>query len=448
MRMRLTEKTKRTERTEGDAPIRAARRLHPSVLSVLTVLSCAKMEPPPGGPPDLAAPQLIAVRPESLQRIPNFSGQVEFRFDEIISEGGTPSTGTGTGDLEKLIIFSPTTRVPDVHWRRNRITVKPSEGWKPNRVYRVELLPGVTDLRRNRSNKGKVLTFTTGAPLPDRTLQGLVVDWGTNRPAQEALVEALLEPDSLPYHGLTDSTGRFSIGPLPAGDYLVKGVIDQNHDFQPGAREAFDSVRILAKDTTGRVGELWTFVHDTAPARIRTIEVVDSISARVEFTQFLDPRQHLDLAAVTLRSLPDSAAVKATSLLSKPLDDSLHARTPGPADSTARDTTRRDTTARERPGLREIEGPGARGRNRQLENQPLTTRPPLSDQLVLRVPQPWTPEGKYELEVRGVRNVSGVSGDVKGVLTVPKHEARDTLRAPGDSLAPPRDSLRRLKKRS
>ncbi len=136
-----------------------------------------------------------------------------------------------------------------------------------------------------------------------------------------------------------------------------------------------------------------------------------------------------------------------TSLLPKPLDDSLHARAPAAPDSTARDTTRRDTTARERPGLREIEGPRARP-ERQGANQPLTTRPQLTDQLVLRVPQPWKPEGKYELEVRGVRNVSGVSGDVKGVLTVPKVEPRDTLRGRGDSLAPPGDSLKRVKKRS
>jgi hypothetical protein len=432
-----TEKTEKTERFSILSVFSAF-----SVLSVLSVLSCAKILPPPGGPPDVAPPQLIAVRPDSLQQIPRFSGEVEFRFDEVISEGGSPSQGAGTGDLERLIILSPTTRVPEVHWRRNRITVKPSEGWKPNRVYRVELLPGVTDLRRNRSTKGKILTFTTGAPLPDRTLQGLVVDWSTNRPAQQALVEALLLPDSLPYHGLTDSTGRFSFGPLPTGDYLVKGVIDQNHDFQPGPREAFDSIRVLAKDTTGRVGELWTFVHDTAPARIRTITVADSVSARVEFSQFLDPRQQPAPTSVTLRSLPDSAVVTVTSLLPKPVDDSLHARTPA-----ARDSTRRDTTALERPGLRELERPGARP-PREATNQPITTRPPLSDQLILRVPQPWRPEGKYELEVRGVRNVSGVTGDVKGVLTVPKPEARDTLRARVDSLAPPGDSLKRPKKRS
>src|SRR6185295_4846337 len=93
-----------------------------------------------------------------------FHGDVEFRFDEVISEGSTASTGTGTGDLEKLILLSPTTRVPDVNWRRSRITVRPAEGWRADRVYRVELLPGVTDLRRNRSEEGKVVTFSTGGP--------------------------------------------------------------------------------------------------------------------------------------------------------------------------------------------------------------------------------------------------------------------------------------------
>ena len=188
--------------------------------------------------------RVLTTRPESTARIADFSGSVEFRFDEVISEGGTPNQGTGTGDLEKLFILSPTVRVPQVRWRRNRISVEPDEGWKPNRVYRVEMLPGVTDLRRNRSKETKVLTFTTGAPLPDRTLQGLVVDWTTNRPAALALVDALHVADSLPYRTLTDSSGRFSLGPLPSGDYLVKGVIDENHDFRPGEREAFDSLRV------------------------------------------------------------------------------------------------------------------------------------------------------------------------------------------------------------
>jgi hypothetical protein len=391
------------------------------LLSLCAVLACAKMEPPPGGPPDLAPPQLLTTRPDSLAQMTRFTGYVEFRFDEMISEGGTPNRGNGTGGLEKLVILSPTARFPDVGWHRSRITVKPSEGWQPNRVYRVELLPGVTDLRRNRSDRGKVVTFTTGAPLPDRTLQGVVVDWSTNRPAPLALVEALLVADSLAYRGLTDSSGHFSLGPLPAGTYLVKGVIDQNHDFRSGEREAFDSLRIEAKDTLARVGELWTFVHDTTGPRIRTITVGDSLSAIVAFSQLLDPRQHLDAGAVTLRLLPDSSRVEVTSLLPQPVDDSLQARTHVIPDSAARaDTAMR----KDRP-----RGPEAGARTPQkAAAQPLTSRPRLSDQLVVRVSSPWTPDAKYELEIQGVRNVSGVAGEAKGVLAVPGRETRDSLK--------------------
>jgi hypothetical protein len=378
-----------------------------------------------------------------MARLPGFSGSVEFRFDEVISEGGSPSQGTGTGDLEKLVILSPTVRVPDVGWHRTRITVKPDEGWKPNRVYRVELLPGVTDLRRNRTNKGKVLTFTTGAPLPNRTLQGLVVDWSTSRPAPLALVEALLVPDSLPYRALADSSGRFSFGPLPGGTYLIMGVVDEDHDMRRDPREAFDSVRVTTKDTLVKVAELWTFVHDTTAARIRQLTVADSVSATVEFNMFLDPRQRLEGKAVTLRLLPDSAPVQVLSILPKALDDSLHGKQAGGLDTTARDTTRADSSRRERPGIREIEGPGARGR--QATGAELTTRPRLSDQLVLRVRSPWKPESKYEIELRGVRSVSGVTGEAKGVLTIPKREAADTLprqRQGADSLKPRADSLK------
>ena len=394
------------------------------------------MEPPPGGPPDMAPPQLVSTRPDSMARIPDFKGDVEFQFDEVISEGSAPSTGAGTGDLEKLVLLSPSVKVPDVSWRRSRIAVRPADGWKANRVYRVELLPGVADLRRNRSLRGTVLTFTTGAPLPTTTLEGTVVDWRTNQPAPAALVDALLMPDSLPYRALADSSGHFEFGPLPAGEYIVKGILDENHDFRTDGREAYDSVH-LARGRTA-AGELWAFVHDTTPIRIRTVTVADSVSATIELSQSLDPKQRLAPAQATLRSLPDSAALPIVSLLPKPLDDSLNRRTPAPdtaaADTTRSDTTRADSAGRARPGIVELQEPGA---GQKLK--PLTSRPPLTDRLVLRVPKPWKPGGHYEVEIRGLRNVSGVAADTaKGALTVPEPAAADTSAARRG-----RDSLQR-----
>ena len=142
------------------------RRLAGAMLA-LAITACAKMEPPPGGPTDRVPPGLIATIPDSLAVLPDFSGDVEFLFNETVSEGGSPNMGLGTGDLEKLVILSPSERVPKVRWKRSRVTVRPAEGWQPNTVYRVQLLPGVMDLQRNRYDSTRVVTLTTGAPLPD-----------------------------------------------------------------------------------------------------------------------------------------------------------------------------------------------------------------------------------------------------------------------------------------
>ena len=395
---------------------------------LLSLPACARMEPPPGGPPDATPPRLIATRPDSFAVLRPFRGVAEFQFDEVISEGGTPNRGEGTGGLEKLVILSPSTRVPEVSWKRNRITVRPQEGWRPNRVYRVELLPGVTDLRNNQSKSGAVLTFSTGAPRPTSTLQGLIVDWGTARPAADALVIAKLLPDSLPYRGVADSTGRFSLGPLPSGDYVVIGVLDQNRDQRQDTREAYATVRV--PKGTSDAGELWAFVHDTMPPRIQTVTVDDSVSATVTFSQKLDPRQRLAPKDVRLRLLPDSVPVAVASILPAPADDSIHGRAPRPDSTAVADSMVADTMPVRRK-------PGAAHPNRPAAENQLTGRPPLYERLVLRVPRPWRPGSRLVLEIRGVKNVTGVAGDAVGVVAIPEKKA-----AP-----PPSDSLRKAGRR-
>ncbi len=402
--------------------------------STLSVLSaCARIEPPPGGPPDPSAPRLIATRPDSFARLTPFKGVAEFQFDEVVSEGGAPNRGEGTGGLEKLVILSPSTRVPEVSWRRNRITVRPREGWIPNRIYRVELLPGVTDLRSNRTEEGGVITFSTGAPRPQTTLEGQVLDWNTSRPAPGALVIASLLPDSLPYRGVADSSGRFSLGPLPQGDYLVSGVIDQNGDHRQDPREGYGSSRVARGRSS--VGELWAFVHDTTPPRIQTATVDDSMKGTLTFSQKLDPRQQLSTRNVRLLLLPDSTPVAVSSILPQPVDDSLHGRkTPidsaGVGDSIARPDTLRRGRRTPPPGRADSIKP---------------SRPPLNDRLVLRVPRPWKPGSRLTVELRGVRNVSGVAGTAVGLLAVPDADTSTVKPAAPGAGRTPADSARRAR---
>src|SRR5438552_6699406 len=112
---------------------------------------CASVGTPPGGPPDSTPPRILHVQPESGAVVPNYGGDVVIQFDETVDE--MPSAG-GIGGLSGQVLLSPVAGPVKVSWHRSSVAVKPKEGWKP-RGYRLEILPGFVDLRRNRSDSGK-----------------------------------------------------------------------------------------------------------------------------------------------------------------------------------------------------------------------------------------------------------------------------------------------------
>lgn len=436
----------------GWSPLRLAAH-RSSIGGILLLAACARVQAPPGGPIDQGAPLLVTTYPESLAVLPGFKGEVEFRFDEVVSEGGSPNFGLGTGDLERLVILSPSLAVPQVHWKRTRITVKPREGWKPNTVYRVELLPGLVDLSNNRSKFGRVITFTTGAPLPTTTLRGLLVDWNTQRPQARGLVEAILLPDSLPYRTSADSGGRFVLGPVPRGQYLVYGVLDANNDFRFDPRESFDSVRLASGRDS--VGELWAFKHDSTAERLSSAAPNDSLSLVLTFAQPLNPYQRLPADSVEVRLLPDSVPVPVLRLLPKEEYDSVFPPLPRPVDTTAAgraradslradslvraraDSIRADSIARARAAI-QIRIPGAERRRAAAPDTagkgPLHTRPMLFDKLYLRMKTRLRPGAVYVVSVRGIENLSRIAGTAKGMARIPEEKPlADTTKAKPDT---------------
>src|SRR6266550_7191399 len=116
------------------------------------LLACASVGTPPGGPPDKEAPKIVQVKPESGAVVPNWKSSVVIQYDEVIDEMASSGGGGGAvAGLAKQILLSPVQGPVKVDWHRSSISVKPKEGWK-RRVYRLEILPGILDLRRNRSD--------------------------------------------------------------------------------------------------------------------------------------------------------------------------------------------------------------------------------------------------------------------------------------------------------
>ena len=436
--------------------------LPPAVAALL--LACASVGAPPGGPPDKEPPKIVSVKPESGAVVPDFHGDAQIQFDDVIDEmAGGGGAGSVSG-LAKLVLLSPVAGRVKVGWHRTRVSIKPKEGWK-RRVYRLEILPGFTDLRRNRNDSGKTMLFSTGPEIGHARIGGIALKWIEQTVLLRALIEAVPLPDSVGYLTMADSGGQFNLTNLQPGRYIVYATADENGDRRRSLREAYDSVEVTL-DSSSNVA-LFAFPHDTVPPRPRTATYVDSLSVRVEFSQALDPAKSLDTTHVHLLELPDSTLVPIDRVLTQRQYDSLTtaaAAVRQKADSAAaaaRDTTKgrpvmvHDTSARPNvhppvpPGTPVPPAPPAppqRAPSRTpaksyvdstLVRQLLAQRPVPSDKIVIRLAHPLKPERRYVVRITGATNLIGKKGDGDVGFTVPKPVVADTTRRARPQPPPP-----------
>ncbi len=433
-----------------------ARLLVVALATAAPLLACASVGTPPGGPPDKDPPKIVQVKPESGSVVPDFHGDVEIQFDEVVDEMAGGGGAGSLSPLEKQILLSPVAGPVKVSWHRSRVTAKPKEGWK-RRVYRLEILPGFTDLRRNRSDSGKTVLFSTGPEIGHARIGGIALKWIEQTVLLRALIEAVPLPDTVGYLTMADSGGQFNLTNLQPGRYIVYATADDNNDRRRGLREAYDSVEVTVDSSTNVA--LFTFPHDTVPPRPRTATYVDSLTVRVEFSQALDPAKSLDTSHARVLQLPDSTPVPIDRIFTQRQFDSLTAATIArhKADSAAAaagDTTKRpamvhDTSSRPNihppvppgtpvppaPPPRTAQKPGAPPPkvyvDSALVRQLLAQRPIPSDKIVIRTADRLRPETRYVVRITGASNLIGKKGDGDVSFTVPKPAPPDTThRAP------------------
>lgn len=385
---------------------REARRLG---LLTLLATACAVIQEPPGGPPDFTPPVVQRVTPDSGAVVTGMRGSARIEFDEVIDE-------RSGGGLDRLVLLSPRPRELDINWARTAIEVKPKEGWRPNTVYQLTLLPGIQDLRSNRLDSGKTVVFSTGGAIPDTRLSGTVLDWEQQRAGRGALIEALLLPDSLTYLGRADSVGDYVLRQLPLGRYVVYSTLDQNNNQQREFTELYDSTVITLDSVATAI--LWAATRDTVGPAVRGMRALDSLRVQVEFSRRLLPSA-LDSARVEVFLLPDTVAVQVARVWRPEQWDSVRAardttRRAAPADTAP---PRRDTTAAQRDTTVTAR------RDTSAARRLLPTRPPLPQALIVQLVAPLQAGQRYLIHCIVV-SVAGRRGDSRSVLVVPA--ARDS----------------------
>jgi len=408
--------------------------------------ACASMAPPPGAPPDSTPPRVLLVSPESGAVVPDLKGDAVIGFDEVIDEmpGGGGGLGAVTG-IGRQVVLSPVNGPVEASWHRTTIHVKPAEGWKPNRVYRLQLLPGVLDLRHNIMKQGRTVIFSTGAPFGHSTLSGIALQWVEQHALTRAVIRAQPLPDTVAYVTIADSSGAFTLKDLPLGPYRVFAIQDGNANRRLDPHEAFDTATVTLAPDANVV--LWTFVHDTAGPHLRSVDPVDSLSVRLQFSQPVDPNEKLGPDDVDVLALPDSTPLPVKNVWTAAEFDSVQTRARAVADSIrhANDTTthapaRRDTTP----------APAGNPKRDTTHVKPDTSkvrallreRPVPTDRYVVTVGRALIPGSRYAVRVRDVKNLNDAIGHGQSAFTVPvpkptpagKDSAR--VRAPSPAPAP------------
>ena len=457
----------RAARRQGSRAVRPLARL----AVVAAAWSCASASIPPGGPETYDPPKVLRARPDT-NAVNVRAGGVTYSFDKVVSE-----RPVGAADLGALFLISPSHGAPNVSWRRTTISVSPKGGFRPNTTYRVRMLSGLADLEGNVDSTGSVIVFSTGATIARGNLRGIVFDWMAEKVAPQAFIEAFPLPtdrDSTRYIAQADSMGRFDLGNVPAGRYVLRASVDQNKNRYLDPRELYDTMTVTLADSLRR--EILTFVHDTIGAGIQTVTIVDSLTLRVQMDRALDTTFVIDTTHFTLRA-KDSTLVRIARALSRRADearreDSLRTKAiqdsvqkAAKADSAKADSAKGDTARAPRPApppttrralppptRRSVDSVVARLTGRDTarkEPPPKPSIPAPVNEIILRLATPLQPSTSYRLRAVDMRTLLKRTRTSERVFNTPKPRkaadstAKDSSRARRDTSAARDSSARR-----
>ncbi|HEV8215711.1 MAG TPA: Ig-like domain-containing protein [Gemmatimonadaceae bacterium] len=398
------------------------------LLAAVAGTACASAGPPPGGPEDHSPPQIVRLTPDSGQVNARVK-DVQFQFDEVVSD--RPS---GATSLDRMFLISPRNGEPRVSWHRSRITVRPEHGFRDSTAYRITMLPGIADLRGNVRKDGATVVFSTGSTFPTLGIVGTVFDWTGQSVARNAYVEAVAKRDTtIVYLAATDSSGQFDLGPLPAGDYLVRALIDQNANRVFDRNEKWDSASVTVAATRPSI-ELDLIERDTVPPAIADVIVNDSVTMTISFDKPLDPTIPLQPALVALKRA-DSSDITVTRVEWA----AAHMRARAAADSARRADSLR-AAGRGNPPPAAAPPPTPSGvRSPPPPRKPKSPAPERAIVATVSPTTPMLPGQTIRVTTRALRNLLGKSSELTRTVTVPRPAPRDTSqKARPDSAKAPR----------
>lgn len=292
-----------------------------SVAIFNTLLACATVTTPTGGPKDEILPELVSSNPSIGQK--NFKGrQLELTFSEPIK----------LKDAKEEILITPTPGKNTTYTvKKNKLIIEPENDWKENTTYSLNFREGVQDLTEGNPVENLRLAFSTGPEIDSLSIEGGVSLTFSDK-IPEKITVALYQSDTVDiftqtptYFTKTNKEGKFSLQNLKGGRYYVYAFDDKNKNLKIESKnEKFgyraepielatnqDSVNISLIAVDARKPVLTSIRHTSVSTLVRLNKNPDSLYINIAdrtkaFATFGDKKSEL----IFYHGLEDKDSVK------------------------------------------------------------------------------------------------------------------------------------------
>jgi len=199
-----------------------------SVVLFNSLLACASVTTPTGGPKDETPPDLVSSNPSIGQR--NFKGQqLELTFSEAIK----------LKDPKEEILITPSPgKNTSYTIKKDKLIIEPENPWEENTTYSLNFRDGVQDLTEGNPVENLRLAFSTGPEIDSLSISGEVA-FTFSEKIPEKITVALYQSDTVDiftqtptYFTKTNKEGQFSIQNLKSGKYFVYAFDDKNKNLK------------------------------------------------------------------------------------------------------------------------------------------------------------------------------------------------------------------------
>ncbi|MDP6592710.1 MAG: Ig-like domain-containing protein [Candidatus Marinimicrobia bacterium] len=183
---------------------------------VVALTGCAAVGPPPGGPVDKTAPELVSVEPPSGTTQIAAGLMISLTFSERLQE-----TLSEKGVRIEPVLHDP----PEVVLKKDKITVKLPDTLTDEQTYILTVTREIEDEHKNRLDKTYQLAYSTGSSVSQGAISGSVYDI-EGKSSLVYLYKVKGHLDSLfleqpDYYTETDDSGRYSFSHLGEGEYQL-----------------------------------------------------------------------------------------------------------------------------------------------------------------------------------------------------------------------------------